>query len=39
MTHWALQYSDRVEVLKPQELRDEIAKKVKALSEKYKINL
>lgn len=39
MTHWALQYSDRVEVLEPQELRNEIVKKIKALSEKYKINL
>ena len=35
MTHWALQYSDRVEVLEPQELRNEIVEKVKVLSEKY----
>ena len=34
MTHWALQYSDRVEVLEPQELRNEIVEKVKVLSEK-----
>lgn len=30
-----LQYSDRVEVLKPQGLRNKIAEKVKVLSEKY----
>ncbi len=35
MIHWALQYSDRVEVLEPAELREEIRKEVRKLEEKY----
>lgn len=38
MTHWALQYSDRVEVLEPIDLRNQIIEKIKALNTKYKIN-
>lgn len=35
MVNWALQYSDRVEVLEPKEVRDEVAEKVRNLKEKY----
>ncbi len=35
MLHWALQYSDRVEVLAPEELREEIREEVRKLEEKY----
>ncbi len=35
MLHWALQYSDRVEVLAPEELREDIRKEVRKLEEKY----
>ncbi len=35
MVHWALQYSDRVEVLAPEELREEIREEVRKLEEKY----
>lgn len=35
MLHWALQYSDRVEVLSPPELREDIRKEVQKLKEKY----
>ena len=38
MTHWALQYSDRVEVLEPIDLRNQIIEEIKALNTKYKIN-
>lgn len=37
MVNWALQYSDRVEVLAPQEVRDTVAEKVEALAKKYQI--
>ncbi len=33
--HWALRYSDRLEVLAPEELREEIRKEVRKLGEKY----
>lgn len=36
MENWALQYSDRVEVIEPEEVREAVRKKVTALSEKYK---
>ncbi len=35
MLHWALQYGDRVEVLAPEELREDIKKEVRKLEEKY----
>lgn len=35
MLHWALQYSDRVEVLEPEELREQIREEVRKLGEKY----
>lgn len=35
MTHWALQYSERVEVLEPADLRERIAGMVRELGEKY----
>lgn len=35
MVHWALQYSDRVEVLEPTDLRKRIADEVQCLGEKY----
>jgi len=35
MLHWALQYSDRVEVLAPEELREKIREEVRKLEEKY----
>lgn len=35
MANWALQFSDRVEVLEPKEVRDEVIKKVQRLNEKY----
>ncbi len=35
MRHWALQYSDRVEVLAPESLREEIREEVGKLKEKY----
>lgn len=35
MSHWALQYSDRVEVLAPAELREKIAGMVRDLGKKY----
>jgi predicted DNA-binding transcriptional regulator YafY len=35
MVNWALQYSDRVEVLDPLSLRNEIKEKIKALNTKY----
>ncbi len=39
MVHWALQYSDRVEVLEPAAVREEVARKVRALAEKYGVKL
>lgn len=37
MVNWALQYSDRVEVLEPQDVRNAVIAKVKNLNEKYKL--
>jgi len=37
MVNWALQYSDRVEVLEPKEVRAAVIKKVKRLEEKYEV--
>lgn len=35
MVNWALQYSDRVEVLEPESIRRQVAEKVRRLIEKY----
>lgn len=35
MVNWALQYSDRVEVLEPESIRQQVAEKVRKLYEKY----
>ena len=35
MSHWALQYSERVEVLEPADLREKIARMVRDLEKKY----
>ncbi len=35
MTNWALQYSDRVEVLEPELVRNMVIEKVKNLTKKY----
>ncbi len=35
IVNWALQYSDCVEVIEPEKIRDEIKKKIKKLNEKY----
>jgi len=37
MVNWALQYSDRVEVLEPVDVRNEVIKKIKKLNNKYGI--
>ena len=37
MAHWALQYSELVEVLEPEGLREDIKSKIKALNEKYSL--
>lgn len=37
MVNWALQYSDRVEVLKPASVREEVIQKIWALERKYQI--
>ena len=37
MAHWALQYSELVEVLEPESLREDIKNKIKALNEKYSL--
>lgn len=37
MVNWALQFSDRVEVLEPLEVRAQVAEKIRALNEKYGI--
>ena len=34
---WALQYSELVEVLEPESLREDIKSKIKALNEKYSL--
>lgn len=35
MTHWALQYSDRVEVVAPEEVRNRVIEKIRNLNVKY----
>lgn len=35
MVNWALQYSDRVEVLQPEEVREQVMEKIKNLNQKY----
>lgn len=35
MVNWALQYSDRVEVIGPEPVRDEVLRKIKNLNSKY----
>lgn len=35
MVHWALQYSDRVEVISPEEVRDDVIAKIRNLNIKY----
>lgn len=37
MVHWALQYSELVEVFEPESLREDIKSKIKALNEKYSL--
>lgn len=37
MVNWALQYSDRVEVVEPKKVRDAVINKIKNLNSKYKI--
>ena len=37
MAHWALQYSELVEILEPESLREDIKSKIKALNEKYSL--
>lgn len=37
MTHWALQYSDRVEVVEPEKVRSAVKEKIRNLSTKYGI--
>lgn len=37
MVNWALQYSDRVEVLEPESVRKRVIEKIKKLTEKYEI--
>lgn len=39
MIHWALQYSDRVEVVEPEEVRSTIIEKIRNLNAKYGITL
>jgi hypothetical protein len=33
--NWAMQYSDRVEVIEPKSVRDEVINKIKVLNKKY----
>lgn len=35
MVNWAMQYSDRVEVIEPKEVRDAVIEKIKRISDKY----
>lgn len=39
MVNWALQYSDRVEVLEPETVREQVLEKIKNLSKKYGIEM
>ncbi len=38
MVNWALQYSDRVEVLEPKEVREAVREKIKALNQEYAVD-
>ena len=38
MVNWALQYSDRVEVLKPEAVRSQVIEKIKNLTKKYAVD-
>ena len=38
MVNWALQYSDRVEVLKPEAVRNQVIEKIKNLNRKYGVD-
>ena len=38
MRNWVLQFADDAEVLKPDKLREDIAKEVRKLSERYGID-
>lgn len=35
MVNWAMQYSDRVEIIEPKEIRSTVIEKIKRISEKY----
>ena len=35
IVNWALQYSDRVEVLQPEPVREQVIEKIKNLNQKY----
>lgn len=37
MANWALQYSDRVEVMKPDDVREAVVEKIKKLNQKYEL--
>lgn len=37
MVHWALQYSDRVEVVAPEEVRSDVIEKIRNLNVRYRI--
>ena len=37
MAHWALQYSDRVEVVAPEEVRSDVIEKIRNLNVRYRI--
>lgn len=39
MANWAMQYSDRVEVLEPKGVRDAVIKRIQDMSQKYQIEL
>ena len=38
MVNWALQYSDRVEVLEPESVREEVVEKIRKLNRKYGVD-
>lgn len=38
MVNWAMQYSDRVEVIEPKEVRDAVIEKIKKISYKYALD-
>ncbi len=37
MTHWALQYCDRVEVMEPESVRNDVITKIRNLNVKYRV--